>query len=116
MLGHPPDVRQIVLGSYGLLSGLNPNSFIVNTTNNHPALIRETFLAACKKDCWAIDVLVFGGDIDVRGDIDASNGKLAILIGGDSGVVKWLIPLFDILGRVTYLGQAGCGQSCKIRY
>lgn len=48
------------------------------------------------------------------GDIGAREGKLAILAGGDSGVVNWLSPLFEILGKVTYLGQAGSGQSCKI--
>ncbi|KAL9664252.1 hypothetical protein QQ045_019651 [Rhodiola kirilowii] len=29
-------------------------------------------------------------------------------------VVQWLSPLFDLLGRATYMGKAGCGQSCKI--
>ncbi|KAK7846291.1 probable 3-hydroxyisobutyrate dehydrogenase-like 2, mitochondrial [Quercus suber] len=108
MLGHPPDVRQIVLDSDGLLSGLNPNSVIVDTTSSHPALAREIFSAARKIDCWAVDAPVSGGDIGAR------DGKLAILAGGDGEVVKWLTPSFDILGKVTYMGQAGCGQSCKI--
>lgn len=108
MLGHPPDVRQIVLGSDGLLSGLNPNSVIIDTTSSHPALAREIFAAAREKACWAVDAPVSGGDIGAR------DGKLAIFAGGDVGVVKWLTPLFEILGRVTYMGEAGCGQSCKI--
>lgn len=48
------------------------------------------------------------------GDIGARDGKLAIFAGGDAGVVKWLAPLFEILGKVTHVGEAGCGQSCKI--
>lgn len=48
------------------------------------------------------------------GDIGARDGKLAIFGGGDAGVVKWLSPLFEVLGKVTYVGEAGCGQSCKI--
>lgn len=108
MLGHPPDVRQTVLGSDGLLSGLNPNSVIIDTTSSHPALAREIFAAAREKACWAVDAPVSGGDIGAR------DGKLAIFAGGDVGVVKWLTPLFEILGRVTYMGEAGCGQSCKI--
>lgn len=58
--------------------------------------------------CWAVDAPVSGGDIGAR------DGKLAILGGGDAGVVNWLSPLFEVLGKVTYVGEAGCGQSCKI--
>lgn len=44
----------------------------------------------------------------------AKDGKLAILAGGDRGVVEWLSPLFELMGRVTYMGGPGCGQSSKI--
>ncbi|KAK6916007.1 3-hydroxyisobutyrate dehydrogenase-like, NAD-binding domain [Dillenia turbinata] len=108
MLGHPPDVRQIVLSDSGLLSSLNKGAAIVDNTSSHPALAREIFAAARKRGCWAVDAPVSGGDIG------AADGKLAIFAGGDSGVVEWLSPLFGILGRVTYVGSAGCGMSCKI--
>lgn len=108
MVGHPSDVRSNVLAPNALLSGLNPNSVTVDMTSSHPALAREIFAAARAKDCWSVDAPVSGGDIGAR------EGKLAILAGGDSSVVKWLCPLFEILGKVTYVGQAGCGQSCKI--
>ncbi|KAA8545524.1 hypothetical protein F0562_020308 [Nyssa sinensis] len=109
MLGHPSDVRQIVLdNANGVLAGLNPGGVIVDNTSSHPALAREIFTTAREKDCWAVDAPVSGGDIGAR------EGKLAIFAGGDSGVVKWLSPLFDVMGRVTYMGRAGCGQSCKI--
>lgn len=48
------------------------------------------------------------------GDVGARDGTLAILAGGDQAVVEWLTPLFDVLGKATYMGTAGCGQSCKI--
>ncbi|KAK3414238.1 probable 3-hydroxyisobutyrate dehydrogenase-like 2, mitochondrial [Eucalyptus grandis] len=108
MVGHPSDVRSIVLGTSGILSGLNPGGAIVDTTSSHPALAREIFDAARGRDCWAIDAPVSGGDIGAR------DGKLAIFAGGDHGVVEWLSPLFDCMGKVTYMGKAGCGQSCKI--
>ncbi|XP_023533858.1 probable 3-hydroxyisobutyrate dehydrogenase-like 2, mitochondrial isoform X2 [Cucurbita pepo subsp. pepo] len=108
MVGHPSDVRQNVLEKNGLLQGLNPGGVIVDTTSSHPALAREIFAAARAKGCWAVDAPVSGGDIGAR------DGKLAIFGGGDAGVVKWLSPLFEALGKVTYVGEAGCGQSCKI--
>ncbi|CAK9318102.1 unnamed protein product [Citrullus colocynthis] len=108
MVGHPSDVRQNVLEKNGILQGLNPGGVIVDTTSSHPALARDIFTAARAKGCWAVDAPVSGGDIGAR------DGKLAILGGGDAGVVNWLSPLFEVLGKVTYVGEAGCGQSCKI--
>lgn len=108
MVGHPPDVRQIVLEKDGVLSGLNPDCTTVDMTSSHPALAREIFAAARGKNCWAVDAPVSGGDVGAR------EGKLAIFAGGDRGIVEWLSPLFEIMGKVTYVGGAGCGQSCKI--
>ncbi|XP_052204197.1 probable 3-hydroxyisobutyrate dehydrogenase-like 2, mitochondrial [Diospyros lotus] len=108
MLGHPPDVRQIVLESSGVLDGLRPGGVVVDHTSSHPTLAKQIFAAARQKGCWAVDAPVSGGDIGAR------EGRLTILAGGDGGVVKWLSPLFEVMGRATYLGGAGCGQSCKI--
>lgn len=109
MVGHPPDVRSNILDpETGLLWGLRPNSVSVDMTSSHPALAREIFNAARAKDCWTVDAPVSGGDIGAR------EGKLAILAGGDASVVEWLAPVFDVLGKVTYVGPAGSGQNCKI--
>ncbi|KAM1729894.1 hypothetical protein ACFX11_020379 [Malus domestica] len=108
LVGHPPDVRQVILETNGVLSGLNPNGVTVDMTTNLPSLAREISAAARARDCWAVDAPVSGADVGAR------EGKLGIFAGGDAGVVKWLTPLFDIMGKVTYMGEAGCGQSCKI--
>ncbi|XP_031262745.1 probable 3-hydroxyisobutyrate dehydrogenase-like 2, mitochondrial [Pistacia vera] len=108
MVGNPQDVRSVVLENNGILSGLNPGAVLVDTTSSHPALAREIFKATRDKDCWAVDAPVSGGDIGAR------DGKLAIFAAGDGGVVEWLSPLFEVMGKHTYIGKAGCGQSCKI--
>lgn len=109
MLGHPPDVRQIVLdNSTGVLAALNPGGVVIDHTSSHPSLAKDVFAAAREKGCWAVDAPVSGGDTGAR------DGKLAIFAGGDSDVVKWLTPLFDVMGRVSYVGCAGMGQRCKI--
>ncbi|KAK7328279.1 hypothetical protein VNO77_22382 [Canavalia gladiata] len=109
MLGHPPDVRSVVLDeTSGVLSGLSPHGVTVDMTSSHPDLAREIFTAARVRGCWSVDAPVSGGDIGAR------DGKLAIFAAGECTVVKWLHPLFEILGKATYVGQAGCGQSCKI--
>ncbi|XP_075487150.1 putative 3-hydroxyisobutyrate dehydrogenase-like 2, mitochondrial [Primulina tabacum] len=106
MIGHPSDVRHLVLDT--LVPSLKPNTVIIDHTSSHPALAREIHSSAHQRHCHAIDAPVSGGDIG------ASEGKLAIFAGGDAEVVEWLKPLFDVLGKVTYMGSAGKGQSCKI--
>ncbi|KAJ6715461.1 3-HYDROXYISOBUTYRATE DEHYDROGENASE-LIKE 2 MITOCHONDRIAL-RELATED [Salix viminalis] len=109
MVGHPSDVRSVVLDTdHGILAGLNPGGVIVDTTSSSPAQAHEIFQAAKAKGCHSIDSPVSGGDLGAR------DGKLAIFAGGDEVVVNWLSPLYEVLGKVTYMGQAGCGQSCKI--
>ncbi|KAI3893387.1 hypothetical protein MKX03_002919 [Papaver bracteatum] len=108
MVGHPSDVRSVVLGDNGVLSGLNKGGVLIDTTSSDPVLAKEIASKAQSKGCFAIDSPVSGGDIGAR------DGKLAILAGGDSDVVKWLSPVYEVLGRVTYVGGSGCGQSCKI--
>lgn len=63
---------------------------------------------AAAKGCWTVDAPVSGGDAGAR------DGTLAILAGGNEGVVRWLSPLFEKLGSVTWMGPAGNGQSSKI--
>ncbi|KAF7831571.1 putative 3-hydroxyisobutyrate dehydrogenase-like 2, mitochondrial [Senna tora] len=61
MLGHPSDVRPIVLQHpASLLSGLSPNSVTVDMTNSHLDLAREIFAAARAKNCWSVDAPVSG--------------------------------------------------------
>ncbi|KZV30371.1 putative 3-hydroxyisobutyrate dehydrogenase-like 2, mitochondrial-like [Dorcoceras hygrometricum] len=106
MIGHPSDVRNLVLDT--LVPSLKPNTVIIDHTSSHPALAREIHSAAQRRHCHSVDAPVSGGDIGAR------EGKLAIFAGGEAEIVEWLKPLFDLLGKVTYMGSAGKGQSCKI--
>ncbi|KAI3991472.1 hypothetical protein MKX01_016303 [Papaver californicum] len=86
MVDHPPDVRSIVLGDNGVLSGLNKGGVFIDTISSDPVLAKEIASKAQSKGCFAIDSPVSGGDIGAR------DGKLAIFVDGDSDVVKWLAP------------------------
>lgn len=109
IVGHPSDVRQIVLeNSTGLLPHLNPNTVLIDHTSSHPLLAKQICDAVKETNCYSIDAPVSGGDIGAR------EGRLAIFAGGEESVVEWLSPLFEVMGRVTYVGCSGNGQSCKI--
>jgi 3-hydroxyisobutyrate dehydrogenase-like beta-hydroxyacid dehydrogenase len=109
MVGNPSDVRAVVLdAATGALAGLRPGAALVDCTSSSPSLAREVAAAARAAGCHAVDAPVSGGDVGAR------DGALAILAGGDEAVVAWLAPLFACLGRPTYLGPPGSGQSSKI--
>ncbi|KAJ7523834.1 hypothetical protein O6H91_04G053200 [Diphasiastrum complanatum] len=108
IVGYPSDVREVILGQFGILQALVPGGVVVDMTTSEPSLACEIFATAKKRGCQAIDAPVSGGD---RG---AKAGTLAIMAGGDEEIVCNLGPLFKCMGIVTYLGSAGSGQSCKL--
>ena len=55
-----------------------------------------------------MDAPVSGGDKGAKG------ASLAIMAGGGEAVVHALAPLFGCMGKTTYMGPPGAGQSCKM--
>jgi 2-hydroxy-3-oxopropionate reductase len=55
-----------------------------------------------------LDAPVSGGEPGAR------DGTLAIMAGGERGVVERFAPVFAPLGRVTHIGSAGTGQLAKL--
>ncbi|KAJ4797634.1 6-phosphogluconate dehydrogenase family protein [Rhynchospora pubera] len=109
MVGHPHDVRSVLLDPVsGAISSLSPGSVLIDCTSSHPALAREVAEAAKERNCFSVDAPVSGGDVGAR------DGTLAIMAGGEEEVIQWLAPLFDLLGKATWMGPPGSGQSSKI--
>ncbi|CAE5963762.1 unnamed protein product [Arabidopsis arenosa] len=108
IVGNSNDVRSLLLGEDGVLSGLNPGGVTVDMTSSTPELAHEIHAEARRRNCWAVDAPVSGGDAGAR------EGTLGIFAGGDSEIVEWLSPVMKNMGTVSYMGGAGSGQSCKI--
>lgn len=75
------------------------------------SIVRASSLLFCfaRRGCWAVDAPVSGGDKGAR------EGALAIMAGGASAAtVGALEPLWQTMGRCTYLGPPGSGQHCKL--
>lgn len=109
IVGYPSDVRHVLLHSTsGALSGLNSGGILVDMTTSDPSLAVEISKAAAAKGCFSIDAPVSGGD---RG---ARNGSLSIFAGGDKKIIESLCPLFNLLGKVNYMGESGKGQFAKL--
>jgi 3-hydroxyisobutyrate dehydrogenase len=109
IVGYPRDVREVTLGTEGTLAGARAGSILVDMTTSEPALAEEIFKAAKAKSVDAVDAPVSGGDIGAR------EARLSIMVGGEAGVVKALLPLFEAMGKtIVHQGPAGAGQHTKM--
>jgi len=109
MVGFPFDVRDVVLGSEGVLAGVRPGSVIVDMTTSEPSLAREIYEAARAKEVESIDAPVSGGDVGAR------NATLSIMVGGDAAALERVRPLLELVGKtIVHQGPAGAGQHTKM--
>ena len=109
IVGFPSDVREVLLGEDGALSGAAAGSILVDMTTSQPSLAREIHAAAKARNVASVDAPVSGGDVGAR------NGTLSIMIGGDNDVVTALQPCWDAMGKtIVHQGPAGAGQDTKM--
>lgn len=109
MVGHPRDVKQVILGANGALQSMKPGSLLIDFTTSSPALARRIADQAAQRGISALDAPVSGGDIGAR------NATLSIMVGGESTAFERARPLFDCLGKTIVLqGPAGSGQHTKM--
>lgn len=109
IVGYPHDVRQVILGDDGALSGAAAGTVLVDMTTSEPALAVEIADAAAPNGVVSIDAPVSGGDIGAR------EGRLSIMVGGDADTVAAMQPIWDVLGATTVRqGGPGAGQHTKM--
>ncbi len=109
MLGYPQDVKDVVLGSDGVLELAEAGTIVVDHTTNSPKLAEELYEAFQKKGIAFIDAPVSGGDVI------AQKGELNLLAGGDKEVFEKAKPLFQCYTKAqNYFGSSGKGQQAKL--
>lgn len=109
IVGFPADVREVLLGEQGALSGAKPGVVLVDMTTSQPSLAVEIYDTAKQKGVHSVDAPVSGGDIGAR------NAALSIMLGGEKAVVESLQPLWEAMGKtIVYQGLAGSGQHTKM--
>ena len=109
IVGHPEDVRDIFLGSRGILHEKAVCKIVVDMTTSQPSLARTLYEEAAKRGIESLDAPVSGGDVG------AKEAKLAIMVGGKKDVYDTVLPLFEIMGKnISHMGDAGSGQHTKM--
>jgi 3-hydroxyisobutyrate dehydrogenase-like beta-hydroxyacid dehydrogenase len=107
--GNDSDVRDVVLGPDGALSGLRSGAVLVDHTTGSAELARE--LAECSREGGVgfLDAPVSGGQSG------AEQGTLTVMVGGDEATYRDVESTLRCYAKKTsWLGPAGSGQLTKM--
>jgi len=108
-VGNDDDVRAVITGADGALSGLSAGAILVDHTTASAQVAREMHEAAAAKGVAFLDAPVSGGQAG------AENGKLTIMVGGDPAVFARAEAVLATYARaVTLMGASGSGQLTKM--
>jgi 2-hydroxy-3-oxopropionate reductase len=109
MLPDGPEVEEVVLGSNGILSGSKPGSLIIDMSSISPLISQKIAAAAAQKSVDFLDAPVSGGEPK------ATDGTLAIMVGGKHDVFAKAEPILKCMGSsVTLTGPVGAGNTTKL--
>jgi len=102
------DVEHLALGPDGLINGLAEGAIHVDMSTIAPETARKVAARYVEKGIGWLDAPVSGGEVGAR------DATLAIMAGGEAGVLERVRPLFACLGKtVVHIGPAGAGQVAK---
>ena len=103
------EVRQVLTGPKGLLDALRPGSLLLEMTSADPSVTRELAAEVAARGSALIDAPVSGG---VRG---ATEGTLAIMVGGDPALLERARPVLARMGKnIFHAGPVGAGHAIKL--
>jgi 2-hydroxy-3-oxopropionate reductase len=111
MLPDTPDVEAVLTGADGIISGLRPETIVVDMSSISPVATRRLATLVAKKGGAMLDAPVSGGEIG------AINAALSIMVGGDAAAFERVRPILACMGnpeRIVHIGESGAGQICKV--
>ena len=109
MVTDPEALRAVALGADGLVAGLRPGAVYVDMSTVSPSTTREVGVAVEARGAAMLDAPVSGSIATLE------QGKLAIMVGGDPGVLERVRPYLTAIGpTITYVGPLGLAVTMKI--
>ena len=104
-----PQVREACLGEGGVAEYVRPGQTIVDMTTAGPGIDREVAEALAAKGVQFADAPV------AKGVPAATDGTLAITVGGSDDVVASIMPYLQCMGSdISHCGPVGTGQVMKL--
>ena len=108
-VGNDDDLRSVVLGDDGALSGMKEGAIFVDHTTVSAIVTKELAAVAEEQGVGWIDAPVSGGQAG------AENGQLAIMCGGDEAQFEAAKPVISAYSKGTvHFGPVGSGQTVKM--
>ncbi len=108
-VGNDDDVREVLLGDQGALSGCTAGAIIVDHTTASAQIARECAERAAEHNVRFLDAPVSGGQAG------AESGQLTVMVGGDEATFERARPVMDSYSKaITRIGPVGCGQLAKM--
>ena len=108
MLASGPVVEAVMFGPNGAAESLAMGALVIDMSSSPPEMARDHAKRLGGKGVDYLDAPVSGGTVG------AAEGKLAIMVGGESRVFERALPLFAKLGTPVLVGPAGSGQLAKL--
>lgn len=108
-VGNDDDVRQVTIGTDGVLSSMATGSYLIDHTTASADLALALDTTCREQGVAFLDAPVSGGQ---QG---AENGALTIMCGGEQAHFDAVQPILDHYARaVTLMGSASSGQLTKM--
>ena len=108
-VGDDPDLREIALGSSGVIAAMRSGTIFCDHTTASADVAREIAAAGSKRGVHCLDAPVSGGQAG------AENGKLTVMVGGEPGPFATAEPVIRSFAQAVRLqGPAGSGQLTKM--
>lgn len=108
-VGNDGDLREVVVGEYGIIHGLKKNAVLVDHSTVSAEISRELASTLQKHDAFFMDAPVSGGQ---QG---AENGQLTIMCGADETVFDHVKVVMQAYAKaITLMGPVGAGQLTKM--
>ena len=107
-LPSPVEVKEVVYGPNGLMSGWKTGDIYIDMTTSSPETIRQIARDARAKGVAVMDAPVTGGTEE------AEKGTLVIIVGGDQGDLDKVQGIFKSMGTICHAGGVGCGNVAKL--
>lgn len=109
MLPNSPQVKQVLLGTDGIIEGARPGAIIIDMSSISPLVSREVSERLAESGIEMLDAPVSGGEPK------AIDGTLSVMVGGK---IEIFDKCYDIMktmaGSVVRTGDIGAGNVTKL--
>jgi len=109
MLPNSPQVRDVALGTDGIVGGARSDLIYVDMSSIAPAVAQEVAQALAERGVKMLDAPVSGGEPK------AIDGTLSIMVGGDREAFDQVHDVLTAMGSsVVHVGDIGAGNTTKL--